>query len=148
MPHLGAMAALSLIAVPVLLDSAQSAPQLFHSWTRMYHYGHQAYPATAIGTLGLWSYAAAQRWSAKKQWLPFALAGIVTVIMIPFTLIVIVPTNDKLFQLEAAGSVLGDVTFNDGKDLIISWAWLHLARSVFPLAGSIIGAVSIFGDRA
>ncbi|KFA71135.1 hypothetical protein S40288_04512 [Stachybotrys chartarum IBT 40288] len=145
---LGAMASLSLIAVPVFLDSTTSAPQLFHTWTRMYHYGHQALPTMAVGTLSLWTYVAIRRRRIRKDWHVFALAGVVTVLMLPFTWLVMVPTNNTLFGLEAAGSDLGNVTLTDGKMLVVSWAWMHLARSVFPLAGAALGAAATFRDWA
>jgi len=140
------MTSLSLIAVPVFLDSIPSAPQLFHTWARMYYYGHQALPTMAVGTLGLWTYTVVKRRSAKKPWRTFALAGAITVLMLPFTWLVMVPTNNELFRLEAAGSEIGSVTFGDARALVVSWAWMHLARSVFPLAGAILGAVATFGS--
>lgn len=139
------MTSLSLVAVPVLLDSISSAPQLFHAWARMYHYGHQALPTMAVGTFSLWMYVAAKRRSAKKPWRMSALAGLTTVFMLPFTWLVMVPTNNELFGLEAAGSEIGNVTLGQAKELVVSWSWMHLARSVFPLGGAILGAVATFG---
>lgn len=98
------MTSLSLIAIPVFLDSIPSTPQLFHAWACMYYYGHQALPTMAIGTLGLWTYTAVKRCSAKKPWRMSALAGVITVLMLPFTWLVMLPTNNELFRLEAAGS--------------------------------------------
>ena len=141
----GVMASLSLIAIPVFLDSIPSAPQLFHAWERMYHYGHQALPAISVGTLSLWVYAAAKRRAAIKPWQLCALAGAVTVLMIPFTLIFMVPTNNELFRLEAAGSDIGSVTVEDARALVVSWAWMHLTRAVFPLIGTILGAIATLG---
>ncbi|RYP10925.1 hypothetical protein DL764_000361 [Monosporascus ibericus] len=142
----GAMTSLSLIAVPVLLDSMQSAPQLFHAWARMYHYGHQALPTMAVGTLGLWTYTAFKRRGARKPWRIFALAGVITVLMLPFTWLVMVPTNNELFRLEAAGSEIdSSITLEDAKALVVSWSGMHLTRSAFPLTGAILGAVATFG---
>lgn len=140
------MTSLSLVAVPVLLDSISSAPQLFHGWARMYHYGHQALPTMAVGTFSLWMYTAIKRRSAKKPWWIFALAGVTTVLMLPFTWLIMVPTNNQLFRLEAAGSEVGSVTLGYAKELVVSWSWMHLARSLFPLAGAILGAVAMFGS--
>lgn len=127
------MTSLSLIAVPVLLDSIPSTPQLLHAWTRMYHYGHLALPTMAVGTLGLWTYTA-----AKKRRSSTALAaGAVTVLMIPFTWIFMTAINNELFRLEAAGSE--GVGGEEARVLVGVWARWHLVRSVFPLAGAAVG---------
>lgn len=138
------MASLSLIAIPVFLDTITRAPQLFHAWERMYHYGHQALPTMSVGALGLWAYAAAKRRAAKEPWRLCALAGATTVLMVPFTWLVMVPTNNELFRLAAAGSDLGAVTIEDARALVVSWARMHLTRAAFPLAGVALGAVATF----
>lgn len=138
------MTSLSLVAVPVFLDSITSAPQLFQAWARMYHYGHQAMPTMAVGTLVLWTYVALKRRGANKPWRTPALAGAITVLMLPFTWLVMVPTNNELFRLEAAGAEIGSVTLGEARALVVSWAWMHLTRSVFPLAGAVLGAVATF----
>ncbi|KAH7325645.1 hypothetical protein B0I35DRAFT_420871 [Stachybotrys elegans] len=144
----GAMACMSIVTVPVLLDTIPTAPQLFQSWARLYHYGHILGPTGALGTLGLWMYAAAQRRAAEKSWRAFALAGVMTISIVPFTIFVMVPTNNELFRLKALGSELGNVTLANGRNVVTKWAWMHLARSALPLIGTIIGAFAVFGDRA
>ena len=140
------MASLSLIAIPVFLDSITWAPQLFRAWERMYHYGHQALPAMSIGALSLWAYAAAKRRAANEPWRLCALAGTTTVLMVPFTWYVMVPTNNELFRLAAAGSDLGAVTIEDARALVVSWACMHLTRAAFPLVGAILGAIATFAN--
>ncbi|MDI1492737.1 MAG: hypothetical protein OHK93_004519 [Ramalina farinacea] len=140
----GVMTSLSLIAIPVFLDSITQAPQLFYAWERMYHYGHQALPTMSVGALGLWAYAAAKRRGAKEPWRLCALAGATTVLMVPFTWFFMVPTNNELFRLAAAGSDLGGVTIEDARALVVSWGWMHLTRAAFPLAGAIFGAIATF----
>ena len=58
---------LSLMAIPVLLDTTTQAPQFFHQWVRMYHYGHQVLPTIAISTFLLYNYTASKKYSAKKS---------------------------------------------------------------------------------
>lgn len=140
----GVMTSLSLIAIPVFLDTITRAPQLVCAWERMYHYGHQALPTMSVGALGLWAYAAARRRGAKEPWRLCALAGATTVLMVPFTWFVMVPTNNELFRLAAAGSDLGGVTIEDARALVVSWGWMHLTRAAFPLAGAIFGAIATF----
>lgn len=143
----GAMLSLSLIAVPVLLDTTTQAPQLLHQWVRMYHYGHQALPTMAVGTSLLYAYTAAhieksqRRVQYRPRWQVLALAALATVSMVPFTWLVMVPTNNKLFQLQEASKTDAHIaTFEVARDLIVSWSWMHFTRSVMPLVGAVLGA--------
>ncbi|KAI1410231.1 DUF1772-domain-containing protein [Hypoxylon sp. FL1857] len=137
----GAMMSLSLIAVPVFLDTTDHAPLLFRQWARTYHYGHQVLPIMSVSTLALYVYASIKRRGARKLWGTCALAGLTTVCMLPFTWIVMVPGNNELFRLEAVSAneplVMG---IDEAKQLVTNWAWLHFTRSLFPLVGAIIGA--------
>lgn len=137
---------LSLMAVPVLLDTTTQAPQLFHQWARMYHYGHQVLPTMAIGTFLLYAYASAKKRSAKKSWSIFALAGVTTMSILPFTWIFMVPTNNELFRLEEVSKVEPLVKgIVEAKELVVKWTWLHTTRSLLPLTGAAIGALGTFG---
>ncbi|KKK27048.1 hypothetical protein ARAM_005672 [Aspergillus rambellii] len=135
----GAMTALSAMAVPVLLDTTTHPPQLFHQWVRMFHYGHLILPTLSVATSLLYGYIAASRKACKKPWRTAALAGIATVMMVPFTWVFMSPTNSLLFQLEAASRTMPDVaTVEEARRLVVKWSWMHLARSVFPLAGAAL----------
>jgi Domain of unknown function (DUF1772) len=141
------MISLSLIAVPVLLDTTTEAPLLFSQWARMYHYGHRALPTMAVGTSALYSYIALKKRSAKQPWKRWFVAGLTTAAIIPFTLLVMVPTNDELFRLEVESSVnplvMGII---DAQALVVKWSWLHLTRSFMPLVGAVLGAVWTFSN--
>lgn len=136
---------LSLMAIPVFLDTTTQAPQLFHQWVRMYHYGHQVLPTMAVGTFFLYSYIAAKKHRAKRPWAVFALAGVTTLSMVPFTWLFMVPTNNELFRLEGLSKaeplVKGIV---EAKELVVKWSWLHIARSLLPLAGAVMGTAETF----
>ena len=139
------MMALSLMAVPVLLDTTTQSPQLFFQWTRVYHYGHQVLPTMAVGTFMLYMYTAMKKRAAKKPWAIFLLAGISTVAMVPFTWIVMVPTNNELFRLQRVSmsdpSVMG---IDAAKELVVKWSWMHLTRSFSPLIGAVLGTIGNF----
>lgn len=141
---LGAMMGLSLMAVPVLLDTTTEPAQLFHQWTRMYHYGHQALPTMAIATFALYGYTALSKRTAKKAWGVFAAAGLTTVSILPFTWIVMVPTNNTLFRLEAESRTAPVASWEEARNLVIKWSCMHLVRSLLPLAGAILGSMGIF----
>ena len=137
---------LSLMAIPVLLDTTTQAPQLFHQWVRMYHYGHQVLPTMAIGTFLLYSYTSAKKRSAKKSWGLFAVAGVTTISILPFTWIFMVPTNNELFRLEGMSKTEPLVRgILEAKELVVKWSWLHSIRSLLPLAGAIMGTMGTFG---
>ena len=132
---------LSLMAVPVLLDTTTQAPQLFHQWVRMYHYGHQVLPSMAVGVFLFYSYTSAKKRSARKSWGIFALAGLTTMSILLFTWIFMVPTNNELFRLEEVSKAQPSVKgIDEAKALVVKWSWLHLTRSLLPLAGAIMGA--------
>jgi len=145
------MISLSVVAVPVFLETTTQPPQLFHQWTRMYQYGHQVLPGMAICTFMLYTCACFRNRGAEKPkpWRLLLLAGLVTVSIIPFTLLVMKPTNDELFRLESVTRThpegkIADVDvmgIKDAQGLVVKWALMHLARSTFPLIGAIIGAV-------
>ena len=142
----GAMLSLSLIAVPVLLDTTSEAPQLFYQWVRMYHYGHQVLPTAAVGTFLLYGYTSVQRRQAQKRWRVFTLAGMLTLGILPFTWLVMVPTNNELFHLQAVSQVEPLVRgIGEAKALVVKWSWLHFTRSLLPLVGAVVGAMGTFG---
>ncbi|OIW25638.1 DUF1772-domain-containing protein [Coniochaeta ligniaria NRRL 30616] len=147
----GAMLSLSLIAVPVLLDTTTQAPQLLHQWVRMYHYGHQVLPTMAVGTSLLYAYTAvgAQKKQQPRknmsQWRILTLAALATVGMVPFTWLVMVPTNNQLFRLQLASKTdVNILTFEAARALVVSWSWMHLTRSLMPLVGAVLGAAATF----
>jgi hypothetical protein len=100
----------------------------------------------AVGTFSLYMYTSIKKRSARKSWGFFALAGITTLSILPFTWVFMVPTNNELFRLEVVSKaeplVKGIV---EAKELVVKWSWLHLTRSMLPLAGTVLGAVGTFG---
>lgn len=142
----GAMMSLSLVTVPVFLDTTTDAAQLFFQWARMYHYGHQILPSMAVCTLLLHGYTCTKKRGVKRPWGLFALAGVTTVSIIPFTWIFMMPLNNELFLLEAASRAEPPhlLEFAEAKKLVVKWTWLHFTRSLLPLAGAIIGTLGTF----
>ena len=130
------MMGLSLLAIPVFLDTNTEAGQLVRQWVRLYHYGHQLMPAMAVTTLALYGYTTLGRRASHKPWLIWAVAGLVTVAMVPFTWAAMTATNNALFQLD---SQPGGVELRRVQELVVRWGRLHVVRSLFPLAGAILG---------
>lgn len=137
--------ALSFLAVPVFLETTTSPAQLYHEWARTYHYGHQALPALAVTTFALYAWAAKARREQGWPWHRFLLSGVVTLTMVPFTWIFMTSLNNTLFSLEAQSKALATPvsTLEEAQALLESWSRLHFARSLFPLAGSAIGLMTV-----
>lgn len=134
---------LSTVVVPVLLDTNTESAHLLRQWVRLYHYGHILMPAVCVATCGLYGYAAlSKRALLRREWLLYAVAGVTTISMVPFTWAMMAPTNNILFGMEASTTAsvadLGAV-----QELVVRWAWLHAVRSLFPLAGVIVGLTSV-----
>ena len=142
------MMSVSLMAVPVLLETTTDPTQLVRQWARTYHYGHQIAPTLAVTTFLLYAYTTVSKRAAARRWAVFTAAGVTSIAMVPFTWIVMSPTNNKLFALEAgAGSkIMAAATFGEAVQLVNRWSTLHLVRSLFPLAGSVIGLTGTLGE--
>jgi hypothetical protein len=141
------MSALSLMAVPVLLETTDEPTQLYRQWVTMYGHGHQVLPGLAIITAGLYARIALSLRSTTRPWSLFVLAGLTTVAIIPFTLVFMVPTNDLLFALEKGTEKgQGGMSIMDAKELVLWWSRLHLMRSVMPLIGAVIGVSAVVKD--
>ncbi|KAK4495524.1 hypothetical protein PRZ48_013856 [Zasmidium cellare] len=144
----GAMGALSLMAVPVLLETTTDPTQLFHQWVTMYGYGHRVLPGLAIVTALLYARTARQSQKQDQPWYRLAIAGISTACIIPFTLIFMASTNNALFALHADAQ---DGNFRlgieGGKALVTWWSRLHLMRSVMPLAGAAVGVSTLSTEK-
>ena len=149
---------LSAFAVPVLLDTNQDASHVLRQWARMYHYGHIYLPALCVATCGLYGCAAlTRRWQDAAAgpagskgrnggWIRYALAAVATGVMVPFTWYVMVPTNNTLFRLGAPGSEAVPLELVRG--LVVRWAWLHVARSLTPLVGALLGFSTLVRELA
>ncbi|KAI0121116.1 hypothetical protein BJ170DRAFT_688201 [Xylariales sp. AK1849] len=133
----GAMVSLSAFTVPVFLDTNNEPDHMLGQWASLYHYGHIYLPALCVTTCGLYGCAALGRKRADRRASQrYALAAISTMAMVPFTWMVMAPTNDVLFALGASGS---GVELGLVHDLVVKWAWMHTTRSMSPLFGAFLG---------
>lgn len=123
------------VSVPVILDTASGGAYLQTQWARLYHYGHYIMPAMAVGTGLLNGFIALSNARARIPWRLFALAGVTTVSIAPFTWIFMLKTNNELFRLGAQST---GVELSRVKQLVVRWTWLHFARSLFPVIGTIM----------
>lgn len=96
-------------------------------------------PTMAVATFLLYGYSAISNCAAGRRWGVFAVAGVMTMIMVPFTWVVMAPTNNTLFRLEVESKAGIIASLGEAKELVTRWCWLHVVRSLFPLAGAIVG---------
>lgn len=142
---------LSLITVPVFFDAKPRPAQLLQQFVHLYRAGHRVMPTMAVATCLLYGYAAASSsgssiGSGSPTWLLYAMAAATTIGMVPFTWLAMVPTNNALFRLDdAAGSKADSVDMEQVKVLLTRWSRLHLVRSLFPLAGAVLGLTTLLG---
>lgn len=133
------MTCLSVLVIPVCLETIDDPTQLLRQWARIYHYGSTYAPALSLATCGLYGYIATRNRQKRGT---FISAAVATAAIIPFTLLVMAPTNNILHRLEAStvsGASESTVELSMVQNIIVRWAWLHLARSVFPLVGVYLG---------
>ena len=131
---------LSLTTIPLFLDTNTQSAHMLTQWVRLYHYGHLLLPSMAIATFLMYAYTVNAKWASGNKWVTCAAAGVVTVSMIPFTLIVMAPTNSTLFRLEKEIKVEAAVaTLDQVQALVTRWGRMHFVRSLFPLVGAVLG---------
>jgi hypothetical protein len=133
------MMGLSLVAIPVLLDTTTSTSHLLCQWARLYQLGIQLMPAGAIATSLLYGYTVIIKWRSSRPWFLYALAGAATMSIVPFTWFVMLPTNNLLFQLNSKSQESEVTGLLSVQELIGKWRWLHIVRSLWPLAGATLG---------
>ncbi|OJJ05581.1 hypothetical protein ASPVEDRAFT_153772 [Aspergillus versicolor CBS 583.65] len=134
----GSMMTISLISIPVALETAAEPSHLLHLWTCMFHYGHRLHPTIAALTSTLYGCCALRRRGANKSWAAFAWAGLLTMSISPFTWLFLLPTNKVITNLVHGSQGAGAIEMEDARRLVIKWSWMHLVRSIFPLVGGII----------
>lgn len=140
---------LSLMTIPLFLDTNTQPAHMLRQWVCLYHYGHLLLPSMSIATLFLYAYVALGKRASGAPWTSYVIAGAVTVGMIPFTLIVMVPTNNTLFELEDGVKISAAVaSLECVRELVTKWGRMHLVRSLFPLLGATLGFNAVYKDLA
>lgn len=133
---------LSLLTIPVLMETTQQTSQLLHQWSRVYYSGHRKGPAISIATGLIYSFAAWGKFAAGSPWRVFALAGLTTVSMVPYTWIFMLRTNNALFRAEAQTKSGQEQGLGEALSLLKTWNRLNAVRALFPLAGAILGVLA------
>lgn len=124
--------------MPVLL--ATSDPNaLAQQWQSIYLRGRVQGPAVATVSGLLYAYAAYARSQAGGSGRAPGIAGLVTVSIVPYTLVLMGRVNQKLLELAAAEPASSTAKSEGLRDLVIRWSRLNLIRGLFPLLGGVLG---------
>lgn len=137
---------LSLMAVPVFLDTTKQAPQLFQQWLSMYNYGFPVLPTISVATCSLYLLTAVRQRVVDGPWLIYAAAGLITVAMLPFTWLFLWPINETIMGLEADTRAGRPARLEEAQELVKLWSRTHFLRSFFPLAGALIGLGGLLNE--
>lgn len=98
-------------------------------------------PGVALLSLAAFAYASYNSRQYGNRWRQYAIAGALTIALVPFTVGFMGATNGKLLGVAAAG-VGGD---QDALELVRKWSGLNLARSLLPLLGAGVGIWGLVG---
>ncbi|PYH47016.1 DUF1772 domain-containing protein [Aspergillus saccharolyticus JOP 1030-1] len=149
----GNIFSLSLMGMPPLIEThhTENIPlsSVVKQWRTIYTYGAQRAPSIGLCTAATFFYLA---WSvrestplslitARNSSQVYCLAGALTLGIVPFTIVFMKKTNDRLTQwaqhrAEEAWTAEADA---EVEGLLWKWTWLNAVRSVFPLLGGLVG---------
>ena len=133
---LGAMMNLFLLTIPLLLETSTSTTHLLRQWNLVFYKGHVQGPSISIAT-GLTHAFAAWRSGDKR----FAIAGAITVSMIPYTWIFMRNVNNGLFAASEWADEIKEGSNERVRQLVNTWSRFNAVRALFPLAGAILGMI-------
>lgn len=150
---LGTIASLSLISIPAISRSIKEdnlpAAHAVKLWRNNYEAGFALAPPTALATAASLAFCA---WTTRN--LPalglrngrlFWVAAALTVGIVPYTLILMKSTNDKLhrFAKKAEKEELSTYEIGESEQLLKRWGTLNAVRSLLPLTGAILAGVVV-----
>ncbi|SLM35291.1 Protein of unknown function DUF1772 [Lasallia pustulata] len=152
----GGISFISYGVVPSLLLAP--APLLARQWRGMYLRGISVAPPFAVVSFAAYSYLAVKLYDAPlsvnhPKGELYALAALMTISVMPYTLLAMKNVNAKLMakakdmeSLEVKEEVteVGLPKGESAKDLVRWWGILNFGRGVLPLVGALLGAWASF----
>jgi noranthrone monooxygenase len=125
---------LFLLTIPLLLETSTSTTHLLRQWNLVFYKGHIQGPAISIATGLTHAFAA---WKSGDQ--RFAIAGAITVSMIPYTWIFMRNVNNGLFAATEWADGVKEESSERVRQLVRNWSRFNAVRALFPLAGAVCG---------
>ncbi|POR35796.1 Uncharacterized protein TPAR_04006 [Tolypocladium paradoxum] len=136
----GAITTISFISLPAIKAVPEASGQV---WTEMYARGASSMPKIGAAVAVSYLYAAYDTHSRGGRWEGFAVAAACVASMVPFTLIVMKGTNDKLHKAAKDGVKGTDPHMASAMN---TWGVLNFTRGLLPFAGAILGARALLAD--
>lgn len=122
-------------------------------WRTIFDIGISSAPKVALASSTSFAYAAyalskqlpsSSKISASNPVYLMSAAAVTTVLIVPWTILMMLPTNDLLDAKVAAAEAKADIKEDSElTDLLKKWAGLNGIRSVFPLIAAISGLWAI-----
>ncbi|KAL1858710.1 hypothetical protein Plec18167_003413 [Paecilomyces lecythidis] len=150
----------AILKAPAKTDTPGSAlSHITHQWLDVYNKGKIMFPSLALTSALAYSYLAytlRHTASAGKVARLYLIAAATTMTIVPFTIGVMLPVNKRL----EAHATRDDATEKEGKEgmatsaeeeakrtredrevpaLLETWTYMNAGRSLFPLAGAVVG---------
>ncbi|KAL3418418.1 hypothetical protein PVAG01_10134 [Phlyctema vagabunda] len=132
----GAISSISFITIPALLESPPATRILLQQWSSVFFKGAARAPAAAALACVSYGYATYAQTKHGKDWRLSTLAGVLTIAIVPFTIIFMSKTNNRLLA-GAAGALV--TSTDEARSLLTKWVRLNAIRSLLPLVGGIVG---------
>ncbi|KAF1353902.1 hypothetical protein BDV97DRAFT_279548, partial [Delphinella strobiligena] len=142
----GAIAGISF-TTPAILDSP--APLLVKQWKKIFDSGKVVAPPLSIISAAIFGGLAYREPKGSAAFTLYTVAAVLVPSIVPYTLLVMKPTNDKLNEkaeslattsLEDAAAEAGVAKEETAHGLLDKWITLNLGRSLLPLIGTICAA--------
>ncbi|KAH8666003.1 hypothetical protein BGZ60DRAFT_410376 [Tricladium varicosporioides] len=149
----GVSIALSTILVPRILESP--APLLVRQWGNMFARMKIVAPGVMLVSASAFTYASLiLPASLTKHKTPYLIIAALNTAMLPYTIIFMSSTNNKLLALEERekvgeleldkdGEARVAITSETAHSLVDWWGMLNLGRSVLCVAGTIVGVWTV-----
>ncbi|KAF2000838.1 hypothetical protein P154DRAFT_491037 [Amniculicola lignicola CBS 123094] len=142
----GGMNLVSMLTVPMILTTTPpDSSLLLRQWNFVYNSGHKLGPKLSV-TGGLIYFAAA--WASQERGRSvalYAISGVLTMSMIPFTWLFILRINSAIFLEIEKGRAGGSTNLAQAQYLVGRWRSLNIARTFFPLFGAALGLLTVCG---
>ncbi|KAK1595885.1 uncharacterized protein LY79DRAFT_588449 [Colletotrichum navitas] len=132
----GATASLSMFSVPTILQGSSEPAHALRLWRHIFLNGASTGPKVALVTFLSLAYTAYDHHNRGAVWKPYATAAVLSLAIMPFTLVVMSSTNNALM---AGAQGVETLSLSETTELLTRWRTLNLVRSFISLASAGIG---------
>ncbi|KAL7629768.1 hypothetical protein AAE478_001291 [Parahypoxylon ruwenzoriense] len=133
----GSIAALSICAIPAILQTGATADGLLRGWYLQFNRGMYYIPTTGAFIALNYLYLAQQHRGQGLEWRGYAAGAVANLLLAPFTLAFIGATNATMIAAkDGAGKPLSQEAV---RGLVAKWGNLNAVRIFMPLAGAALG---------